>query len=132
MRELGCGWCANPIRDGQAVTEVAERLLHDSPCLKEFDIWTRQSSTERFEITEAGRRALEEEEEEELPPLPLEQQLRKSIELGRIRDDDPVEWGEWIKGRYEKEAVRWGDLSCYERHTVERDESGKLVGGYPI
>lgn len=72
------------------------------------------------------------------PPalIPLEQTLRKSIELGRIQDDDTVEWGEWIyqdtpNERFARELVRWGDLSVYERHTVEFVE-GKLVGGFPI
>jgi hypothetical protein len=72
-----------------------------------------------------------------MPPIPLEQSLRKSVELGRIQDDELVEWGQWVDSdtpneRYEKEMVRWGDLSCYERHTVEREADGKLVGGYPF
>lgn len=138
MRGLGCAWCSNAIRDGQQTTEVAQRLLHDDPCLREFAEWTSPQPIECFEITASGRSVLEEEPPESvLPPLPLEDQLRKSVELGYIQDDDIVEWGAWVdedtpNERYEREPVRWGNLSCYERHTVEIEADGRLAGGFPF
>ncbi|MGH7605676.1 MAG: hypothetical protein ACRENK_16990 [Gemmatimonadaceae bacterium] len=84
-------------------------------CAKQFDEFTRPA-----------------------PPLPpLEQQLQKSIELGRVREDDTVLWGSWVyedtpNERYEYEEVKWRDLSCYERHTIERGPDGTFRGGFPL
>jgi hypothetical protein len=108
-----CTWCSKPIA-GAPVVEAAAETIHADPCGKEFSSFT-----------------------EAAPLIPLEQQLRKSIELGRIRDDELVQWGEWVdedtpNERYGYQPVRWAELSVYERHTVERQANGKLVGGYPL
>jgi hypothetical protein len=111
-----CLWC-HKANAGAATVDAAGEKIHAVPCGQEFDEFTREQSP--------------------LPPPPLEQSLRKSLELGRVRDDDDVLWGEWIDSdtpneRYEYEPVKWRDLSCYERHTVERQPDGRLVGGYPF
>jgi hypothetical protein len=92
---------------------------------------------DRARRIEAERRTTVRKENPLLPPPPLEQSLRKSIELRRVQDDDLVEWGEWLRDdtgeeRYVTELVPWRELSCYERHTCERKPDGKLVGGFPI
>jgi hypothetical protein len=112
-RDRRCAWCAKPI-DAAAAVEAAGEKIHADPCAKEFESFTSPA-----------------------PIIPLEQQLRKSIELGRIQDNDLVAWGQWVdedtpNERYEYEQVKWSELSVYERHTVERQPDGRLVGGYPF
>jgi len=113
LRELGCAWCKGPIGETEPVTEVCMRLIHDSPCLIEFDTFTHS----------------------EHDPDSLASHLRTSV-VNTIKDDEPVMWGEWIgrepDEKYETKEVRWGGLSSYERHTVERQSDGRLVGGYDL
>jgi hypothetical protein len=104
-----CAWCSEYLVEGKWVEAAGERI-HADPCLKEFDEFTRTSPAAPAPPP---------------PPVPLEQQLRKSLELGRITNDTVVLWGEWVdqdtpNERYAYEEVKWGELSVYERHTVER------------
>jgi hypothetical protein len=120
LEKLVCAFCSTPITGDVAVV-IAMKPVHPS-CAKEFEAWVYGEEKESAPAT---------------PPVPLEQQLRKSIELGRIQDDELVSWGQWVdedtpNERYEYEQVRWADLSVYERHTVERQPDGRLVGGYPF
>lgn len=120
LEKLVCAFCSKRITGNVAVV-IAMKPVHPS-CAKEFEAWVYGEGKEPVTA---------------VPPVPLEQQLRKSIELGRIQDEDLVEWGQWVdedtpNERYEYEQVRWGALSVYERHTVERRPDGRLVGGYPF
>ena len=128
-----CAWCREEIRNGQFTAVVALETVHDC-CAREFNAWAANSSQP---TVEQPRKASPKAPPATAVPVPLELQLRKSLELGRIQDDESVLWGEWVdedtpNERYEYEPVRWGDLSVYERHTVERQSDGKLVGGYPL
>lgn len=112
LRDLGCAWCMDPIGETEPASEVCMRLVHDSPCLIEFDTFTHST----FDSS-------------------LETNLRTSV-VNTIKDDELVIWGEWLgrepDEKYRTEEVRWSDLSSYERHTVERQSDGRLVGGYPL
>lgn len=122
QEKLVCAWCLERITGNVAVI-IAMKAVHPS-CAKEFEAWWQEGDPIK-------------QGPDNIPPVPLEQQLSKSIELGRIQNDEMVSWGQWVdedtpNERYEYEPVRWADLSVYERHTVERGADGLLRGGYPL